>query len=384
MNLPLYQDVRGDKFSLGEERNYGLWFEKYFSAYTNLYEKDETNFRNWLEKFNNKKIGDKQHISLINRALSLRLLANSQQGKVGVFLVKDQLVTGMGLPHPIENGFLWHPTLGMPYIPGSIVKGIVRSLIETSYSLDNKEEQENILLRWFGSKDKFVDSDTGNNQTGSLVFLDALPVKPCRLHLEIMTPHMGNWYDKGGKSNRDSHAIPGDWHSPNPVSYLVARDLSLQFIIMPRASVTVDIEQAKEDVKHAWKALLCALDWIGAGAKTAIGFGRMMPDEVEENKLKNHAESVSIEQRTAAMTTEQLSVEKVRVQLAHDVQYNIKEPTGILRGVLRDSCITVGATNDLALKAELRELFTACCKLWGVDRKSNAKLKELWKLISET
>jgi CRISPR-associated protein Cmr6 len=30
----------------------------------------------------------------------------------------------------VENGFLWHPTLGVPYLPGAAVKGLVRAYVE--------------------------------------------------------------------------------------------------------------------------------------------------------------------------------------------------------------------------------------------------------------
>ena len=51
-----------------------------------------------------------------------------QPGRAGAHLpMHCALVTGMGNPHPLESGFTWHPTLGMPYLPGSAV-GLVRAV----------------------------------------------------------------------------------------------------------------------------------------------------------------------------------------------------------------------------------------------------------------
>lgn len=38
-----------------------------------------------------------------------------------------RLVSGLGNGHPFETGFIWHRTLGVPYLPGSAVKGLIRA-----------------------------------------------------------------------------------------------------------------------------------------------------------------------------------------------------------------------------------------------------------------
>lgn len=38
-----------------------------------------------------------------------------------------RLVSGLGNGHPFETGFIWHRTLGVPYLPGSAVKGLMRA-----------------------------------------------------------------------------------------------------------------------------------------------------------------------------------------------------------------------------------------------------------------
>jgi CRISPR-associated protein Cmr6 len=53
------------------------------------------------------------------------------------------------------------------------------------------------------------------------------------------------------------------------VGYLTARDLHLQFAVLPRPGVAADA------LELVWQALDYALQWLGAGGKTAQGFGTM-------------------------------------------------------------------------------------------------------------
>jgi CRISPR type III-B/RAMP module RAMP protein Cmr6 len=108
-------------------------------------------------------------------------------------------VTGMGLAHPVENGFLWHPTLGVPYLPGSSVKGMVRAWAQ--HYADAREAEE--IDRLFGT----------GQRAGEIILFDAVPDKFVELMCEIMTPH-----DDGWRMNEDK--MPSDWVSPVPIPYL--------------------------------------------------------------------------------------------------------------------------------------------------------------------
>ena len=41
-----------------------------------------------------------------------------------------RLVSGLGMNHVLENGFVWDRNLGVPYLPGSSVKGMMRAWAE--------------------------------------------------------------------------------------------------------------------------------------------------------------------------------------------------------------------------------------------------------------
>ncbi|MCX7598102.1 MAG: RAMP superfamily CRISPR-associated protein, partial [Armatimonadetes bacterium] len=58
-----------------------------------------------------------------------------------------RFVSGLGLPNPTENGFVWDRNLGVPYLPGSSVKGMARAWAQYWGAAD-----ENTVTRIFGPR----------------------------------------------------------------------------------------------------------------------------------------------------------------------------------------------------------------------------------------
>lgn len=56
-----------------------------------------------------------------------RAIARRRGGKVIEATTAERLVIGLGSHHPLETGLLFHRTLGVPYIPGSSIKGLIRA-----------------------------------------------------------------------------------------------------------------------------------------------------------------------------------------------------------------------------------------------------------------
>lgn len=256
----------------------GLWFDRYFNQYDqgwNVYKEDRESGqkegkRRWIATVE-KSAGDAEAL----RAAKWRLaaLCRSRGGDYEVFSAQHYFACGLGNQHPVENGFLWHPTLGTPYIPGAAVKGLVRSWMEEWEDFgDDEADREVILHRWFGSEDKDPDTCGCDNQAGAFVFFDALPVVPVRLRADVMTPHMGEWYEKGDTEPTNPEVTPADWHSPVPIPFLVADRPKFLFAIAPRDG------EPKEELSRVMGALEQALEWLGAGAKTAVGYGRFIEE----------------------------------------------------------------------------------------------------------
>ncbi|HHX86956.1 MAG TPA: type III-B CRISPR module RAMP protein Cmr6, partial [Firmicutes bacterium] len=133
-----------------------------------------------------------------------------------------RFTTGLGLNNPVENGMAWHHNLGVPYLPGSSVKGLVRSWVEQW--LDHSSQDE--INRIFGPRGT-RDNEEPIKGVGSIIFFDALPVTPVRLAADVMTPHYQKYYS--------GSEPPGDWQDPNPIPFLtVDEGQAFLFAVAPR------------------------------------------------------------------------------------------------------------------------------------------------------
>lgn len=225
--------------------NAGLRFDKFFDQW------DASGFKipdgakfDWVQKFTRAPIGAKDQLD--EHAGRTRNLAKTLQGAKFTAKTEGRLVAGTGRSHPIEVGFAWHHTLGVPYIPGSGLKGIVKTWAE---EWENRKLEDLLGVM---------------ERVGQVVFLDALPTEPVTLKADVMTPHYSDYYqDPSGKTP------PGDWLSPNPIPFLTVAD-GQEFLF---AVVPADPQHAT-CCKPAVELLQQALAELGAGAKTAAGYGR--------------------------------------------------------------------------------------------------------------
>ena len=285
MTLPFYQDsaaaAKASMASLPKSVHTGLWFTRFYDGFTADWSVDKDAKRNWIDSMTSNTSGDPEQVTDLNarqRALCLAL------GGIEAELETDgPFVSGMGLSHPVENGFAFHPTLGTPYLPASGVKGLLRAWVEVWMSAPD-EGNTRLAGRWFGAA-------KGNAQNlpecaGNLIFFDALPMAPVHLGCDIMTPHMGKWYESGADISPQTYATtaPADWHSPIPVPFLVVKkNTHFRFLIAPRLSGDEATDtQTRSDLIEAMQELKNAMEWLGAGAKTATGYGRMIDRLAEQ------------------------------------------------------------------------------------------------------
>ncbi len=165
-----------------------------------------------------------------------------------------RLSVGLGGEAVLETALTLHRTYGVPYIPGSALKGLASSYAHRRLEGDSwrkGNEAHNIM---FG--------DT--KSAGYVTFFDALYVpgsghqhKP--LWPDVITVHHPNYYQ--------GNEPPADWDSPTPVSFLSATGKYLLAIGGP-----------EQWVEKAFEILALALAEEGIGAKTSSGYGRMEID----------------------------------------------------------------------------------------------------------
>src|SRR5947209_7758461 len=122
--------------------------------------------------------------------------------------LQSRLVIGLGLAHPTETGLLIDRFSGAVYIPGSTVKGLLRSACEqiAEGRLEHPPSLQPLIEErrsWFGDQ----------SATGRLTCYDAFPVTWPKLAVDIMTPHYSDYHSS-------PESAPGDWESPTPVAFL--------------------------------------------------------------------------------------------------------------------------------------------------------------------
>lgn len=300
---PLYKEVEKHPEKSQDNYNKGLWFERFFNKYDDdwriqkeIKDIQEEGKKAWISQVTNATCGNKDNLNyVINQQKKLCI---NLGGKVKAFKAEWHFATGLGNAHPVENGFAWHPTLGTPYLSGASVKGLVRAYVESWAGLENNEIRE-VCRRWFGSESKNPKEQNKDSpsEAGAYIFFDAIPLKPVTLACDIMTPHMGDWYAQGDKIENitnDAASLPADWHNPVPIPFLVVKAGSFLFSVAPRNPKN---EQAKTELPLVMEALSNALEYMGAGAKTATGYGRMS-DDIEANKeiekLRKEAEKAEM------------------------------------------------------------------------------------------
>ncbi|TCO60227.1 type III-B CRISPR module RAMP protein Cmr6 [Caldanaerobacter subterraneus] len=189
-----------------------------------------------------------------------------------------RFVVGLGASHPQETSMALHHIYGVPYIPASAIKGIIKhwSVLKFAeeYVKIKKGEDVNFdtavgevseklregknlsitvdnmsfydLIRIFGTQER----------EGEIIFFDAYPCGKITLKIDVMNPHYKNYYF--------GTQPPADWDQPLPLSFLTVENTKLVFYI------------AGKDETLTSKAVKWAKDALkehGVGAKTSLGYG---------------------------------------------------------------------------------------------------------------
>lgn len=196
--------------------------------------------------------------------------------------------TGLGLEHPLENGFAFLNPYGVAYLPGSSVKGVLRqaarNLIEAETSNWSDEQIYGLGTLPLSMLDVLFGLEAGDESKdhfrGVLTFYDVIPqLKDDKMGIEIMTPHQSH-YLQGSEHPHDSG-------QPNPIKFLVVpAESTFDFLI---TCDLIRLNKIAKPMLGTWsdsvtELLEFAFDWLGFGAKTAVGYGAMRPDQEKMRK----------------------------------------------------------------------------------------------------
>lgn len=231
--------------------------------------------------------------------------------------------TGLGNEHPLENGFAFLNPYGLPYLPGSGWKGVLRQAARElaegewgdsqgwteapiySIQVGNQTVKLSPIDALFG-----LQSDDGDTQhiRGALTFWDVIPqIEGNSLSVDVMTPHQGHYYQKDPK--KTDSITPHDSGTPIPISFLTV-PAGTRFAFYVQCD-HAHLEWLAPDLaeNERWKDMLKALfehafEWLGFGAKTAVGYGAMESEEQRARKqqaVKQRKQEEKVRQDAEAM-----------------------------------------------------------------------------------
>lgn len=217
--------------------------------------------------------------------------------------------TGLGNEHPLENGFAFLTPYGLPYLAGSGVKGVLRQAARELASGewgDKRGWNDEAINALFGHEA----GDEGLIR-GALDFWDVIPQIPGKeLTVEVMTPHQGHYYQQKNDRKSGSSTSPHDSGQPNPITFLtVPPGSAMNFYVRcdeaRLATLAQELMEKTENGEPRWKTLLTAafehaFEWLGFGAKTAVGYGAMQRDQQAEDRQQQAAQKVLQAQKDAA------------------------------------------------------------------------------------
>lgn len=163
--------------------------------------------------------------------------------------------TGLGAEHASENGLLFDPILGVPWLPGSSVKGLLRAAARAL-----GDDPTSLL----GSDPPGIGEAEGTTP-GRVSLLGALPTAWPKLRVEIINPHHPAYQE----TQRSRESTPASLtEEPKPTTFLaIAAGTTMRFFWRePRPLSPED-----RATLRLW--LRVGLEHLGVGAKTASGMG---------------------------------------------------------------------------------------------------------------
>lgn len=246
---------------------------------------------------------------------SLRLSINTKS--------TSNFMTGTGMEHPLENGFVFLQPYGLPYLAGSSVKGVLRNtarlLAENAFGEGDFGFNLHTIELLFGTDPQKENIEPKDCRRGALTFWDVI-VQPKEsalgkmgMSVDILTPHQSHYLQ-----NSDT---PHDSGEPIPVPFLcVGAGAAFNFNITANPHLLADLSAD-------WQTMLTkcfefTADWFGFGAKTAVGYGVLKLDssklEAQQKARDNAEQAKKLAESTAHLTIHQKLVASFEAKLVDE------------------------------------------------------------------
>lgn len=204
-----------------------------------------------------------------------------------------RMVLNLGATTAYNNGFLLHKIYGVPYLPGQAIKGVLRHYVITTYfESDEKKAWRNSSFRTLFGNEEVEDKDEDGNikvikpTQGKAIFFDVFPANDSfYIEADIMNPHNTKYYEPSNLSQ-----YPNDTTNPVPIKFLTLMNASFNLTVFVPESMQqekIEFTESKQwnTPKEALEELLKEAMWLqGIGAKTNLGYGRLLKTEKEKEE----------------------------------------------------------------------------------------------------
>lgn len=374
MAIAAVPDYLGEDFS---QASPGLRFGMYYKGWTNSWSKvDDTSALEPVCGLSPNDLRLMRELKLRQQKAFEAIAIPGSSFCIDVLAVAP-FTTGLGNEHPSQNGFSFLNPYGLPYLPGSGVKGVLRQAArELSEGVwgDSKGWTDEAITALFGLE---AEDGSQEQQRGALVFWDVIPqISGERLQVEIVTPHQKHYYQDGQS--------PHDSGQPILITFLtVPPGSGFKFYVQCNNEL---LAESSSELLISWQDLLNAafkhaFDWLGFGAKTAVGYGSMQEDPAKaaerEEKLKQQKEA----ERLSTMSPEDIAYEdnsevlnkfREQFELAKQGAYQPGQEFDSQRNAFIESA---SSWDELRSRSEAADLLAETIK-WGASKKGKDRLRQ--------
>lgn len=181
---------------------------------------------------------------------------------------KWRMVVGMGEANVYENDMTLHQPFGFPYIPGSALKGRIRSATIKVYFGGDEDMAKK--QKWFTDIFGSEKDDDGNK--GEVRFLDTFPLNIPTIEADVIENENSEYYKSGGVTP------PSGWDKPNPVFFITVSKTTYRMVFMvskKNDKKIYKIENKEFNLTAITEHLVqLTIDEFAFGAKALKGYGR--------------------------------------------------------------------------------------------------------------
>ena len=303
----------GDQILSGEEKNQQRLSEGRNASVEN---KEKARLKSEAIRFLRKCSCRQLPSSLMRQKLDqnaqLAKLVAEQEGQKAVLFgeLQGRLIVNLSDSLIQNAGICLDRNTGVPYLPGTAVKGVARhvalsALRQGEWSIEEFMTVFGVSEADFGEKGELKAyakdvAEDRRRQRGLVDFLPANPLTEPKIEVDISTVHYPDYYQSGKEADLARENL-----RPNSFP-VVAAGVRYAFCI-----VATDRRVSPELFVKAKAALVEAMTIKGFGAKTGAGYGwfKDMTDEVAEELRQR-------EERTRAAREKELAAEKAKQEEA--------------------------------------------------------------------